>query len=93
MTVPWFVYMLRCSDGSLYVGITDDVPARVATHNRAKGPDYTRRRLPVQLIYQEAYPDKSAARTREIELKGRRRGKKLALLRGSPSSAERASSG
>ena len=76
---PWYVYILECSDGSLYVGISDDVAQRVAVHNAGRGPDYTRRR-PVRLIFQETCPDKSSARKREMELKGWRREKKLRLV-------------
>ena len=75
----WFVYLLECSDGSLYLGISNNVPQRVATHNAGRGPDYTRRLRPVQLIFREEHPTKSSARKREIELKGWCREKKFRL--------------
>jgi putative endonuclease len=77
---PWSVYILECSDHSFYVGISDNVERRVASHNSGKGPAYTRRRRPVRLVFQEDHPDKFAAREREIEIKGWRRDKKLALI-------------
>ena len=67
--MSWYVYMLRCRDGSLYTGCTDDVQRRLAVHNSGKGAKYTRSRLPVSLVYEEALPDKSAALKREYALK------------------------
>lgn len=67
--MSWYVYMLRCRDGSLYTGSTDDVQRRLAVHNSGKGAKYTRSRLPVSLVYEEALPDKSAALKREYALK------------------------
>lgn len=72
--------MLRCGDGTLYTGYTDNVPRRVALHNRGKGAKYTRSRLPVALAYQEALPDKSAAMKREAAIKKLTRPQKLALI-------------
>lgn len=76
----WFVYMLRCGDGSLYTGYTDNVPRRLEVHQSGKGGKYTRSHLPVQLVYQEELPDKSAALRREAAIKKLTREKKLALL-------------
>jgi len=78
--VAWFVYMLRCGDGSLYTGYTDDVARRLAVHQSGKGAKYTRSRLPVTLAYQEELPDKSAALRREAAIKKLTRGKKLRLI-------------
>lgn len=50
----WCVYLLRCADGSLYCGITNELKARIATHNKGRGAKYTRSRLPVRLAYVEA---------------------------------------
>ena len=61
----WYVYILRCGDGTLYTGITDDVPRRLAVHRAGKGAKYTRGRGPLELVYQEQAPDKSAALRRE----------------------------
>ena len=57
----WYVYILRCGDGTLYTGITDDIPRRLAAHRAGKGAKYTRGRGPLELVYQEQAPDKSAA--------------------------------
>jgi len=78
--MAWFVYMLRCGDGSLYTGCTDNVPRRLAAHQSGKGAKYTRSRLPVELAYQEEVADKSAALRREIQLKRLTRPQKLALI-------------
>lgn len=78
----WFVYILRCCDNSLYVGITNDVKKRLETHNSGKGSKYIRSKLPVKLVYQEEYPDKSTARLREIQLKKWTKHKKELLVVG-----------
>ena len=59
--VSFYVYLLRCADGTLYTGYTDDPVRRTKVHNAGKGAKYTRARLPVELVYQEACADKSAA--------------------------------
>jgi len=71
--------MLRCADGSLYTGIAKDLSARVATHNAGKGAKYTRARLPVNVVWQEAAEDRSAATKRELEIKKLSRARKLSL--------------
>ena len=65
----YFVYMLRCRDGSLYTGYTVDVQARIETHAQGRGAKYTRSRRPVTLAYAEALPDKTAALKREAQIK------------------------
>lgn len=75
----WFVYILRCGDGTLYTGITDDVEKRLAAHRAGKGAKYTRGRGPLEPVYVEEQPDKSAALRREISIKKLPRQKKLAL--------------
>ena len=85
-TVPgeaWWVYMLRCRDDSLYTGITNDVPRRLAAHAAGKGAAYTRSRRPVRLVYREPAQDKSAALRREAALKRLPRLQKWALVRAS----------
>ena len=57
----WFVYLLRCADGSLYTGITNDVPRRLKQHNAGTASRYTRSRLPAVLVYQEAQASRSHA--------------------------------
>ena len=77
----WLVYLLRCSDGSLYTGITNDLPKRLKTHAAGKASRYTRSRLPVKLVYTEPQPTKSRALKREAAIKGLRRPQKDQLLR------------
>jgi putative endonuclease len=79
-TEPWFCYMLRCSDGHLYVGMTNNVSARVKKHNLGLGPEFTKKRRPVELIWSQQFPDRFAAHAREVQLKGWRREKKLRLV-------------
>lgn len=68
-TGAWWVYLLKCRDGSLYTGVTTDVAARVATHSAGAGARYTRSRLPVELVYAEPVADRSAALRREAAIK------------------------
>lgn len=76
----WWVYLLRCADGSLYAGATNDLPRRVATHARGRASRYTRSRLPVELVHAERAADRSAALRREAALKRLTRAEKLALV-------------
>ena len=78
--MAYFVYMLRCGDGSLYTGSTNDVERRLKAHQSGKGAKYTRSRPPVALAYQEELPDKSAALRREAAIKSLTRQEKLALI-------------
>lgn len=75
-----FVYMLRCKDGSLYTGWTNDLEHRLAMHNSGRGAKYTRGRGPLELVYSEELPDKEAALRRECAIKKLRREQKLVLL-------------
>ena len=77
-----FVYLLRCADGSLYCGWTVDLEARVAAHNAGRASRYTRSRLPVELAWSAAQPDRSAARREEMRIKALSRAQKLALVAG-----------
>ncbi len=77
--MSWYVYMLRCGDDTLYTGITDDVEKRLAAHRAGKGAKYTRGRSPLELVYVEEQPDKSAALRREIAIKKLPRKEKLKL--------------
>ena len=74
--VAAFIYILRCKDGSLYTGWTDDVEKRFKAHSEGKGAKYTSGRGPFELIWQEEVADKSAALKREIEIKKWSRKKK-----------------
>jgi len=76
----FFVYMVRCVDGTLYTGYARDPEDRVKVHNAGKGAKYTRSRLPVTLVYVEECESLSAALTREHELKPWSRAKKEALI-------------
>ena len=78
---PWFVYLLRCADGTLYCGVTTDLDRRLAEHNAGTGARYTRARRPVALAAQAPCPDKGAALRAEIAAKRRKRSEKLAFLR------------
>jgi len=75
-----FVYLLKCSDGSFYCGYTNDINARVKTHNEGKGAKYTRCRLPVEIVYNENYPTKAEAMKRECEIKKMTRAQKQILI-------------
>ena len=78
----WHLYILKCSDDSLYTGITLDVTRRLSEHNEGIGCKYTRTRRPVTLVYSESHPDHKSAWKREREIKRYPRRKKLALIHG-----------
>ena len=73
--------MLRCADGSLYTGWTNDLEKRVKAHNEGKGAKYTRTRLPAELVYCEELPTKQAAMSREWHIKQLTREEKLRLVK------------
>lgn len=64
-----YVYILRCADDTLYTGYTTDVERRVAEHDSGEGAKYTRGRTPVELVHVESYGSRSAAMSREYEIK------------------------
>ena len=76
----WYVYMVECKDGDLYVGTAQDVQKRLALHNKGRACRYTKFRWPVKLRYQECAGNYSAVRRREKELKGHTRNKKTDLI-------------
>jgi putative endonuclease len=76
------VYILRCSDRSLYVGSTTDLPSRLRAHNEGNGARYTSTRRPMILEYSESLPDQTSAIRRERQLKGWSRSKKEVLIAG-----------
>lgn len=82
---PYWVYILRCGDGTLYTGSTNDVDRRAAAHNEGKGAKYTRGRGPVTVVYRELCQDKSEALRREAAIKRLTRTQKLTLIRESNS--------
>ena len=75
----WWVYLIRCGDGTLYCGIAKDAAARFAQHAAGKGAKYTRGRGPLELVYTEACAGSSEALRREQAIKGMSRARKLAL--------------
>ena len=76
----WFVYIVRCGDGSLYTGITKDVKRRCQQHNAGTASRYTRSRRPVKLVYHESRPDQSSALKREAAIKAMSRQGKLTIM-------------
>ena len=77
----WHVYILRCSDNSLYTGLTNDLDARLAAHNAGKGAKYTATRRPVSMVYHEPAESKNAALKREIQIKRWPKAKKEAFIK------------
>ena len=77
-----FVYIVRCADDSLYIGSTDNVDVRIASHNEGRGGQHTRARRPVTLVFVEAHTTDEDARGRERQLKRWTTAKKEALIRG-----------
>lgn len=80
MEKVWYLYILRCGDGTLYTGITDDVQRRFLAHSSGKGAKYTRGRGPLELIYEEICGSYSDALRREHRVKKMRRSEKLLLI-------------
>jgi putative endonuclease len=78
--MPWFLYIVKCSDNSLYTGITTDISRRIKTHNSKKGAFYTKNKIPVKLVYHEDMPDRSEATRREKEIKRLTRQEKMQLF-------------
>jgi putative endonuclease len=85
----WYVYILRCADGSLYTGATNDVHARIERHNAGKGARYTRARLPVSLVWKQRVRDKSAALSLEYAIKQLSRAEKIDKLQRTSHAKER----
>ncbi len=82
----WTVYILKCADGTLYTGITNDLERRVAEHESGQGAKYTKGRGPFQLVYQEGCEDRGLASKRENEIKSLDRKAKLVLVATNPNS-------
>lgn len=80
MEKQWLVYILECCDGTLYTGITDDLPHRLEMHRAGKGAKYTRGRSPLTLVYQENVKSYSDALKREYRIKQLSRPEKLELI-------------
>ena len=80
----WIVYILKCADGTLYTGITNDLDRRMREHEAGQGAKYTRGRGPFQLVYNEVFRGRGQASKREIEIKSLDREQKLRLVSGDP---------
>ena len=76
-----YTYILKCSDGTLYTGWTNDLQKRLEAHNGGRGAKYTKSRRPVELVYVESHGSKSDAMSRENEIKGMTRAEKLELIK------------
>ncbi|MDO5444106.1 MAG: GIY-YIG nuclease family protein [Eubacteriales bacterium] len=76
----FYAYILRCCDGSLYCGYTNNLHHRLQAHNSGTGSKYTRSRLPVELMYYETFPTKNEAMSREWHLKQLSHSQKLSLF-------------
>ena len=83
MESTWYLYILRCGDGTLYTGITTDVEKRLAQHRGGRGAKYTRGRQPLELVYREECGSHSDALKREYAVKRLPRGRKENLISGS----------
>ncbi|MEK7546463.1 MAG: GIY-YIG nuclease family protein [Patescibacteria group bacterium] len=78
--MSWHVYILKCADGTLYAGATNDVVRRVVAHDAGKGAKYTRGRCPVALVWKRRVKDRSAALKLEARIKRMTREEKLTLV-------------
>ncbi len=89
----WSVYILRCKDGSLYTGVTNDLERRIGQHNAGRGARYTRGRGPVTLAFSEPQPTHGAALQRELAIKRLSRAEKESLIRAAKGAAPTRSAG
>ncbi len=80
--IMWYVYLLECSDGSFYVGHTDNLQERITRHNQGRGAKHTASKRPVELLWEEAHESKVSAIKREKQIKGWTKAKKKALAEG-----------
>ena len=76
----WCVYIVKCSDGTFYTGVSNNLKARIKKHNSGEGAKYTQSRRPVELVYKEKSLDRSHSLKREIEIKKLKRSEKLELI-------------
>ncbi|WP_246798169.1 GIY-YIG nuclease family protein [Alkalibacter rhizosphaerae] len=76
----YYIYVVRCADGTFYTGITTDLKRRLMEHNEGTASKYTRPRRPVRMVYSEKSEDRSSATKRELEIKSWNRKKKLELI-------------
>ena len=80
--MDWTVYILRCADGTLYTGITNDLSRRIAEHESGQGAKYTKGRAPFQLVFEEVFQSRGLASKRENKIKALDRKTKLLLVSG-----------
>ena len=80
-----YTYIVKCSDGSLYTGWTNNLEKRIKDHNAGRGAKYTKARGPVVLVYKEEFPTKQEAMKREWEIKRLSRKEKLSMIENSKS--------
>ena len=78
----FYVYIIRCGDGTLYTGYTNDLEARLTAHREGKGAKYTRGRGPLELVYKEVFDSNTAAKKREWQIQSQTRAQKERLIRG-----------
>ena len=77
----WWVYIVKCSDGTFYTGVSNNLKARIKKHNSGEGAKYTQSRRPVELVYKEKSLDRSRSLKREIEIKKLKKSEKLELIK------------
>jgi putative endonuclease len=82
--MAWHVYIIECSDGTLYTGITNDLDRRITAHNDGRGAKYTKSRRPVRLRYSEPAADRKNASQREYAIKSLRKAEKMRLITPEP---------
>ena len=82
LTYTWCLYLLECTGGSYYAGITNDLQARFSTHQQGKGARYTRAFPPLSILASKPYPDRASASVAEAQLKRLPKSKKLAFFAG-----------
>ena len=81
---PWYLYVVQCSDGTLYTGVTTDIDRRIDEHNTSsRGAKYTKARRPVKLVYKRRYANRSEAQSAEYQFKKLLRGQKLQIIKNS----------
>ena len=81
LKVLYYIYLLKCADGTIYTGITTDVQRRFEEHKNGKGAHYTRAKKAIKILYTEEHQDRSSASKREAEIKKLTRKQKLDLVR------------
>lgn len=78
--MQWWVYIVRCNDGTLYTGITNNLDKRMVAHNKGQGAKYTATRLPVMLVWSQEYESRSIALKEELRIKSLSRTQKQHIV-------------